>query len=203
MLLRVKEVSWKFSFRYFFPLGRGLTNREVAANSRASLKRLCFPPPNHWVALLRWEKWAMSARTPWPHQCDEALWPARPSVTSFQLLLTNTGLRMTVTLHSTKEKAGFVLSWVFSPLSLEHCPKKYLCFFTIYPSAHCVLTLTPVRQICKPVMLVISNNSWSWLFWRKRDDRFSYGSDQGIDFALHLIKRRKVSEGILWSYWSL
>lgn len=54
-------------------------------------------------------------------------------------------------------------------------------------------------------MLVISNKSWSQLFWRKRDDRFLWWLRSGneMGFALHLVKRRKVSEGILWSYWSL
>lgn len=124
----MKEVSWKFAFRYFFPLGRGLTTGRWPPTHVPPSKGSTFL--HRTVGLPRCGgKDSEVARTPWPHQWDEALWPARSSATRFQLLRTNTWLRMTVTLHSTKEKAGFVLSWVFSPLSLEHCPKKYLCLF--------------------------------------------------------------------------
>lgn len=116
---------------------------------------------------------------------------------------------MTLTSHSTKEK--WSLSWICFVLSFKSpftvtCPKKIfknLCIFYCLPICPLCFNVNPKSDK--------SVNQWSWSF------RIIHGCFEGkevlnslmaqirewMGFALHLIKRRKASEGILWSYWSL
>lgn len=215
MLLHTKEIFWKFAFRYFFPLERGLTtgrwprtallgaiSPHAPSPGSTLLNQTLGCPPAMDKTSRRWP------RTPWPNPCAKAyvlhdvMWP----VLSCFL---ETWLRMTLTSHSTKEK--WSLSWICfvlgfkSPFTVTR-PKNFfknLCIFYCLPICPLCFNVNPKSD--KPV------NQWSWSFG------IIHGCFEGkgvlnslmaqirewMGFALHLIKRRKVSEGILWSYWSL
>ena len=108
----------------------------------------------------------------------------------FKLIFRNVWIRKNLTSHSTGEQWSLswefkfnciCLFWVWSPFSLEDGPKIPVYLFLLIPLST-VFCQSRFRQICKPVIPVIWNNSWSLLFWRKSYGQFSSGSDQIIDY---------------------
>lgn len=144
MWLHTKEIFGKFAFRYFFPLEEGLTTGRWPRDStswghqftRPSWKALLFstePLGRPTVTEKHGQKLALnSVSSPAP----QGLCHTRCNVTSSKLIFRNAWIRMTLTSHSTEEKwslSWICLFWVFSPFSLEHCPKipvlPFSCLF--------------------------------------------------------------------------
>lgn len=147
MLLHTKEIFWKFAFRSFFPLERGLTTGRWPRNSTSRRPPVHMSPSKGSTFLSRTtglpgcdgKKKKMSRcwpETPWPHRCDEAH-VTQFTVTRFKLIFRNTWIGMTLTSHSTKEK--WSLNWLcFKSLFTRTLSKNICVSLIVHPSAQCV-----------------------------------------------------------------
>lgn len=164
MSLHTKEILWKFAFRYFFPLERGLATGRWPRNNTSRRPPVHVPlkgstflsqtiglPNCDGTTSRRWP------RTPWPHQCDEAyvihsylMWP----VLSWFLEICKLD-DFNFTQH--KGEIEFKLDlFCFKSLFTLTLSKNICVSFVVYPSARCVFMSVPeFRQIRKPAILVI------------------------------------------------